>query len=250
MSLRGLYKRFGSKVAVDGIDLDIAKGSFFGLVGPNGAGKSTTLSMITGLLRPDGGSVAIADADVWADPVAAKAVIGVLPEKLLLFERLSGAELLGYLGRIRRMDPAVVDSRAEELLSVLGLSDAAGTLIADYSQGMRKKIGLAAALLHRPEVLFLDEPFESVDPVSARTIRTVLGRFTEAGATIVFSSHVMATVEDLCDHVGVMNLGRLIAAGPIEDVTGGQRLDDVFVSLIGADELGEGSLAWLRRSPD
>ena len=201
-----LTKVFDGHVAVDRLSLHVPHGSFFGLVGPNGAGKSTTISMITGLLRPDGGTVWIGANETWRDPVAAKQQIGVLPENLRLFERLSGEEMLRYVGQIRGMDREVVGERSDELLETLGLVDARDKLIADYSTGMRKKIGLAAALLHAPQVLFLDEPFESVDPVSVRTIRHVLERFTSSGATIVFSSHVMAIVEDLCDRVAVMNL--------------------------------------------
>jgi ABC-2 type transport system ATP-binding protein len=174
LSVRGLRKSFGAKVAVGGIDLDIPHGCFFGLVGPNGAGKTTTLGMVTGLLRPDAGLVLIDGVEVWRDPVAAKRRIGVLPEDLRLFDRLSGAELLTYNGLLRGMPAAVVEARASELLEVLGLADAAGTLVVDYSHGMRKKIALAAALLHAPRVLFLDEPFEAIDPVSARTIRGLL----------------------------------------------------------------------------
>jgi len=250
VSIRGLVKRFGSKMAVDGLNLDITRGSFFGLVGPNGAGKSTTLSMSTGLLKPDAGQITIAGLDVWANPTAVKQRIGVLPEDLRLFERLSGAELLHYLGRIRQLDSDETAERAAELLAVLGLTESAGTLVSDYSQGMRKKIGLAAALLHAPEVLFLDEPFESVDPVSARTIRTVLSRFTDSGATIVFSSHVMALVEDLCDHVGILHQGQLRAWGTTEQVRDGASLEDVFVKLVGAADIGEDSLGWLQPSPD
>lgn len=245
-----LTKRFGDHVAVDRVSLNVPHGSFFGLVGPNGAGKSTTISMITGLLRPDGGQVWIGANDTWADPVAAKQQIGVLPENLRLFERLTGAEMLQYIGKIRNMDDTVVATRRDDLLETLGLNDARDKLITDYSTGMRKKIGLAAALLHAPQVLFLDEPFESVDPVSVRTIRTVLERFTESGATIVFSSHVMAIVEDLCDRVAIMNLGHLVAAGPLAEVTQGQGLEDAFIELVGAEDVSSGSLAWLQRLRD
>lgn len=250
ISALGLTKRFGEHVAVDNLTLSVPTGSFFGLVGPNGAGKSTTLSMVTGLLRPDAGQAWIGSQNTWEDPVAAKQKIGVLPETLRLFERLTGGELLYYIGRIRGMDGAVVDERSEELLVTLGLSDARDKLVTDYSTGMRKKIGLACALLHGPEVLFLDEPFESVDPVSVRTIRTVLERFTSSGATIVFSSHVMAIVEELCDRVAVMNLGRVVASGTVADVRGGRRLEDVFIDLVGAADVDDDSLSWLRRSSD
>src|SRR5918911_4199581 len=191
LAVRGLAKRFGPKLAVAGIDLDIPHGSFFGLVGPNGAGKTTTLSMVTGLLRPDAGTVAIDGLDVWRNPSDAKRRIGVLPEDLRLFDRLTGAELLTYNGLLRGMPAAVVEARSRELLGLLGLAEAAGTLVVDYSHGMRKKIALAAALLHAPRVLFLDEPFEAIDPVSARTIRTLLDRYTAGGGTGGFSRHVV-----------------------------------------------------------
>jgi ABC-2 type transport system ATP-binding protein len=244
----GLVKRFESKVAVAGVDLEVPHGSFFGLVGPNGAGKTTTLRMTTGLLRPDAGTAVVDGCDVWRDPLAAKSRMGVLPEDLRLFDRLTGAELLSFTGELRAMDPAVIATRAAELLEVLGLRDAAGTMVVDYSQGMRKKIGLAAALLHAPRVLFLDEPFESVDPVSARTIRAVLQRFTDGGGTVVFSSHVMETVERLCDHVAVMHAGRLVASGRIDEVRGGRPLEDVFVELVGATDGGGEGLSWLGSS--
>jgi ABC-2 type transport system ATP-binding protein len=246
--LRGLAKRFGAKLAVDGLSLDVPRGSFFGLVGPNGAGKTTTLRMTTGLLRPDAGQVWVEGIDVWSDPTTAKARMGVLPEDLRLFERLTGAELLTYHGLLRRMAPAEISARAPELLSVLGLADAASTLVVDYSHGMRKKIALAAALLHNPRVLFLDEPFEAIDPVSARTIKGVLERYTGGGATVVFSSHVMELVESLCDRVAVVAGGRVVAAGTIDEVRHGGSLEDAFVHLVGAGEVATGGLGWLGSS--
>jgi ABC-2 type transport system ATP-binding protein len=249
--LRGLTKAFGPRVAVDHIDLDVPVGSFFGLVGPNGAGKTTTLSMVTGLLRPDAGRVLVAGVDVWSDPAAAKARMGVLPDGLRLFERLSGPELLSYLGRLRGMPLDVVRQRSTELIRVLDLDDAGNKLVADYSTGMRKKITLAAALLHSPAVLLLDEPLEAVDPVSARIIRNVLTQYTHAGGTVVFSSHVMALVEGLCSHVAVMAVGRIIAAGELAEVRGGAAsLDDAFMHLVGATgDVQEGGLSWLGSSP-
>jgi ABC-2 type transport system ATP-binding protein len=248
LTVRGLRKAFGPKVAVAGIDLDIPHGCFFGLVGPNGAGKTTTLGMVTGLLRPDAGLVLVDGVEVWRDPPAAKRRIGVLPEDLRLFERLTGAELLTYNGLLRGLPPATVQERAGELLEVLGLAEAAGTLVVDYSHGMRKKIALAAALLHAPRVLFLDEPFEAIDPVSARTIRGLLERYTAGGATVVFSSHVMELVERLSDRVGVMHLGRLIAEGPTERVRAGRSLEDAFVDLVGASGTTSEELDWLGTS--
>ena len=248
VALRALVKRYGAKVAVAGVDLDIPAGSFFGLVGPNGAGKTTTLKMATGLLRPDAGTAVVGGHDVWRDPVTAKAHMGVLPEELRLFDRLTGEELLTYNGLLRGMDATVVADRARDLLDVLGLSDVARTMVVDYSQGMRKKVALACALLHAPRVLFLDEPFESVDPVSARTIRQVLERYTESGATVVFSSHVMDTVQRVCDRVAVMHTGRLVATGTVDEVRGGRSLEDAFVDLVGAGVDRSSGLAWLDTS--
>jgi ABC-2 type transport system ATP-binding protein len=248
--VRGLWKRFGGQVAVAGIDLELPPGRFIGLVGPNGAGKTTTLSMVTGLPRPDDGSVQIAGRDVWADPVDVKSRIGVLPEGLRLFERLSGRELLAYTGRLRGLPGQEVDKRAAQLLDVLDLAGAGHKLVVDYSTGMRKKIGLAAALLHNPQVLFLDEPFEGVDPVSAQVIRGVLERYTASGGTVVFSSHVMELVESLCDWVAVMAAGRIVAHGPLDEVRGeAASLQDAFLSLVGADRSGGHDLDWLGGGP-
>ncbi|PSK97031.1 ABC-2 type transport system ATP-binding protein [Murinocardiopsis flavida] len=246
---RGLVKQFKRTTAVAGIDLDVPTGSFFGLVGPNGAGKTTTLSMLTGLLRPSAGEVSILGADVWADPVRTKARIGVLPEGVRLFDRLSGRELLLYTGGLRGLGADAVAQRAEELLWVLDLREAADRMVLDYSTGMRKKIGLAAALLHNPGVLFLDEPFEGVDPVSAGTIRAVMERYTASGSTVIFSSHVMELVERLCDRVAVLDRGRVVAAGEIAEVTDGRPLHEAFLSIVGARARAqEGGLEWLGSS--
>ncbi|GGR76228.1 MULTISPECIES: ABC transporter ATP-binding protein [Streptomyces] len=245
--VQGLWKRFGEQVAVAGIDLELPAGKFIGLVGPNGAGKTTTLSMVTGLLRPDMGKIEVAGHDVWTDPVEVKSRIGVLPEGLRLFERLSGRELLAYNGRLRGLPGDEVDKRATQLLDVLDLAGSQHKLVVDYSTGMRKKIGLAAALLHNPEVLFLDEPFEGVDPVSAQTIRGVLERYTRSGATVVFSSHVMELVESLCDWVAVMATGRIKAQGTLAEVRGdAPSLQNAFLELVGAGGRDNGdSLDWL-----
>lgn len=248
LEIRGLTKRFGEKVAVDGVDLVVPRGSLFGLVGQNGAGKTTTLSMAVGLLRPDGGSARIFGDDVWAAPEHAKALVGVLPDGLAMPERLTGREVLTYLGLLRGMPRDVVVQRARELLAVLELTGAERTLVIDYSTGMRKKLGLATALLHAPRLLVLDEPFEAVDPVSAATIKTILRGFVAAGGSIVLSSHVMALVEQLCDHVAVVDGGTVVAAGPLDAVRGGRSLEDVFVELVGGRRAAaDGELTWLSR---
>ena len=241
----GLRKRYGEKVAVDAIDLVVPRGAFFGVVGPNGAGKTTTLRMMTCLLRPDAGRVVVDGIDVWADPVGAKARFGVLPDDLRLFERLTGREFLTYVGLLRRLAKDLAVQRCDEVLDVLGMTDSANVLVADFSQGMRKKIGLGAAILHVPSVLFLDEPFESVDPVSARIVQDVLAHYRTSGGTVVFSSHVMETVERLCDHVAIVNTGRIIATGPTADVRRGRTLEQTFIDAVGAREVRLDHLDWL-----
>lgn len=246
LELDGLSKRFDRKVAVDGLSLAVPAGSMFGLVGPNGAGKTTTLSMATGLLRPDAGTARVLGHDVWRDPAAAKARMGVLPDGVQLFDRLTGAELLRYSGLLRSMPEAEVQQRTQDLLAALGLDDARGTLVTDYSAGMKKKIALACALIHAPRLLVLDEPFESVDPVSGETIRQILRSFVASGGTVVLSSHVMELVEQLCDRVAVVAEGRLVAAGTLDELRAGASLQQRFVDLVGAHTIGEESLAWLR----
>jgi len=245
LQITGLRKQFTTTVAVDDVHLVVPRGSFFGLVGPNGAGKTTSLSMAVGLLRPDAGSVRIFGVDVWESPERAKSLVGVLPDGMALPERLTGRELLTYTGLLRGLDPATVAERANELLGVLELLDAERTLVIDYSAGMRKKIGLATALLHAPKLLVLDEPFEAVDPVSASTIRTILQRFVASGGAVVLSSHVMELVEKLCDHVAVITRGRVVASGPVEQVRGGQSLEQAFVHLVGGRTGGGEGLSWL-----
>ena len=247
LSLRGLAKRFDTKVAVAGVDLAVPTGSFYGLLGPNGAGKTTTLSMAVGLLRPDAGEARVLGYDVWADPVRAKSLLGVMPDGVRLFDRLSGAELLAYHGLLRGMDPAVVDQRAAELLDVLALADAGRTLVVDYSAGMKKKIGLACALLHGPRLLVLDEPFEAVDPVSAALIRDILHRYVSGGGTVIFSSHVMEVVERLCSHVAILAEGRIKRVGTLTEVRGARSLEEVFVEVVGGRTATGEELSWLSR---
>lgn len=248
-----LLRVFGQKAAVNYLNLTVQRGEFFGFLGPNGAGKSTTIKMMVGLLRPTSGSVYVGGVDVWHEPLRARSLMGVLPEYLNLYERLTGREFVTFAGRMYGVADADVKRRTEELLRVLTLSDDAEKLIIDYSVGMRKKIALAAALIHRPEVLFLDEPFEGIDPVSARVMRDILRDLTRHGTTVFFSSHIMEVVERLCTRVGIINQGMLVAEGTIPDLrarasgTGGDKdatLEDIFLNVIGArDE--EHNLSWL-----
>ena len=249
VALRGLTKRFDSTVAVNAVDLTVPVGSFFGLVGPNGAGKTTLISMATGLLRPDAGSVTVAGVDLWADPVAAKARIGVVQDTPMLFDRLTGEELLAFHGALRRLDPGTVRERSEELLRVLDLAADADRLVVDYSLGMTKKLALAAALLHGPRVVFLDEPFGAIDPVSTNVIEQLLRRFVAGGGTIVFSSHVMDVVARLCDRVGVIAHGQIRAAGTLREVAQDGDLRAAFFRLVGvAEDARLGDLGWLGSS--
>jgi ABC-2 type transport system ATP-binding protein len=245
LSIRGLAKRFGQKIAVDGLSLDVPAGSFFGIVGPNGAGKTTTLSMATGLLRPDFGTAVVHGVDVWARPLEAKRLMGILPDGVRLFDRLTGEQLVTYAGLLRGMDKDVVASRVGELLAALDLAQDAGTLVVDYSAGMTKKIALASALIHAPRLLVLDEPFEAVDPVSAANIRSILDSYVASGGTVIVSSHVMDLVQRMCDHVAVVAAGRLLAAGTVDEVRAGASLEDRFVQLVGGRSHTEG-LEWLR----
>ncbi|MFJ3035904.1 ABC transporter ATP-binding protein [Curtobacterium pusillum] len=240
----GLVKRYGQTLAVDEVDLEIRQGSIFGVVGPNGAGKTTTLSIVTGLLRPDAGTVTVLDHDVWADPTAAKRDLGVLPDRLRLFDRLTGAQLLYYSATLRGLDGATARKRSADLAEAFGLGEALGRQVADYSVGMAKKIALAATLIHSPRVLVLDEPFESVDPVSAATITEILRRYTRGGGTVVLSSHSMELVQRTCDSVAIIVGGRVLASGTMAQVRGRKSLEDKFVELAGGRVVAE-SMEWL-----
>ncbi len=245
LRVRQLSKRFGSTVALRELTFDVPAGSCFGLVGPNGSGKSTTLRSVIGLVRPDHGSIEVCGHDVASDVLGARAAIGVVLDPLQLFERLTATEFLLTLAEIRGIDADTARSRIEQLLSTLQLTGDADRQIAGYSHGMRKKTALAAAVLHRPRLLLLDEPFEGVDPVSARTMRSMLDRFRAGGGTVVFSSHVMDLVERLCDHVGVIHDGSMVAIGPTEALRRGRRLEDAFIDVIGGSEIDDSALEWL-----
>jgi len=248
---RDLVRVFGQKAAVNHLNLSVQRGEFFGFLGPNGAGKSTTIKMMVGLLRPTSGSVWVGGVDVWKDPLRARSLMGVLPEYLSVYERLSGREFLVFAGHMYGVPEAIIRQRSEELLRVLTLVDDADKLIVDYSVGMRKKIALAAALIHRRHVLFLDEPFEGIDPVSSRVIRDILHDLTQHGTTIFFSSHIMEVVERLCTRVGIINQGILVAEGTLQELrsraSGEDKdatLEDIFLNVIGARSENH-NLSWL-----
>lgn len=233
---KGLVRRFGKTVAVDNVNLSIAPGEFYGLLGQNGAGKTTTIKTIVGLLRPHAGEVGIGEYNTWKNPTEVKARIGVLPEEFNLYERLTGAELLDFTAAMHGLGREEAAVRRDELLELLDLVEAGSKLIADYSRGMRKKVALGAAIIHRPPVLFLDEPFEGVDAVSSRLIRNLLKRAAQNNTTIIFSSHEMHLVEKLCTRIGIMVQGRLtIEDTPIGlmERTGADNVEDAFIAAVG-----------------
>jgi len=250
--MQGLSKVFaGGKVAVDDLHLEVKKGEFFGFLGPNGAGKSTTIKILCGLLRPTEGVATVLGRDVVAEPLAVKARIGLLPEEVNTYERLTGEELLIFTGRMYGLSRATATERAAELLDFMEiLRDDRRKLIVDYSMGMKKKTVLAAALIHGPKLLFLDEPFNGIDAVTSRAIRSVLTRAAEEGVTIFFSSHVMEVVERLCTRIAIIDEGRLLAVGDLDalrEQTGqgpGASLEEVFVHLVARDE-DRGELSFL-----
>jgi len=251
-----LTRQFGALTAVDNVDLRVQAGQFFGFLGPNGAGKSTTIKMLTGLLAPTSGRMELLGLDFQTHPVEVKRQIGVVPEGMGLFERLTGPEYLRFVGRMYGLDKATTEKRAEELLEFMQLADREKTMIADYSHGMQKKLALAAAVIHGPRILFLDEPFEGVDALAAGALKALLGRMTERGVTIFLTSHVLEIVERLCSHVGIIHKGRLVAQGSLEELregAGGQdgekkTLEQIFLSIVGqsgAEKARLEELTWL-----
>ena len=260
-----LTRRFGNLIAVDAVDLQVTAGQFFGFLGPNGAGKSTTIKILTGLLAPTSGSMQLLGVDFAANPVEVKRQIGVVPEGMGLFARLTGSEYLKFVGRMYGLDRPTTQRRSEELLDFMQLADRPKTLIADYSHGMQKKLAMAAAVIHGPKVLFLDEPFEGVDAIAAGTLKTMLQRMIARGATVFLTSHVLEIVERLCTHVGIIHRGRLVAQGSLEELragvearaadlspaaTGGSpgaklTLEEMFLLIVGGSRSGGQELSWL-----
>ena len=252
-----LVKQFGNFVAVDHINLRVNRGSFFGFLGPNGAGKSTTIKMLTGLLAPTSGTLCVLDLDISALPMEVKRRIGVVPEDLNLFERLTGAEMLSFTGRMYGLQPEEIRQRSKELLELMELQDEPRKLIIEYSHGMKKKLSLACALIHRPEILFLDEPFEGVDAIASRTLKDLLSRLTARGLTVFLTSHVLEIVERLCSDIAIIAQGELLAAGSLNELRKGIRmegdgerpvsLEEYFIHVVGGTRSSneEEVLQWL-----
>ena len=221
ISTDGLTRRFGALTAVEDVNLRVAPGQFFGFLGPNGAGKSTTIKMLTGLLAPTAGRIEILGLDLATNSIEVKRQIGVVPEGMALFGRLTGAEYLNFVGRMYGLDRETAAKRAAELLDFMQLADQPKKLVTDYSHGMQKKLALAAAVIHGPKILFLDEPFEGVDAIASGTLKAMLQSMISRGATIFLTSHVLEIVERLCSHLAIIHRGRLVAQGSLEELRAG-----------------------------
>src|SRR5580700_8029379 len=265
-----LTRRFGELVAVEDVNLEVASGQFFGFLGPNGAGKSTTIKMLTGLLAPTSGTMQILGIDFEQQPVDVKRQIGVVPEGMALFGRLTGAEYLNFVGRMYGLDRETAAKRAAELLDFMQLADQPKKLVTDYSHGMQKKLALAAAVIHGPKILFLDEPFEGVDAIASGTLKAMLQSMISRGATIFLTSHVLEIVERLCSHLAIIHRGRLVAQGSLEELRAGVEaqtaaalsgdgghpaavvapgekltLEEIFLRTVGGARPADQELSWL-----
>ena len=260
IATENLTRRFGDLVAVQDVNLRVSSGQFFGFLGPNGAGKSTTIKMLTGLLASTSGRIQILGLDFAQHPVEVKRQIGVVPEGLALFGRLTGAEYLTFVGRMYGLDRETTAKRAAELLEFMQLTDQPKKLVTDYSHGMQKKVALAAAVIHGPKILFLDEPFEGVDAIAAGTLKAMLQRMIARGATIFLTSHVLEIVERLCSHVAIIDRGQLVAQGSLEELRTGVEaqgdaadaqapakltLEEIFLRTVGGARSAEQELSWL-----
>ena len=265
ISTENLTRRFGDLVAVEEVNLSVAPGQFFGFLGPNGAGKSTTIKMLTGLLAPSAGRIQLLGLDLVSHMVEVKRQIGVVPEGMALFGRLTGSEYLNFVGRMYGLDREIAARRTAELLDFMQLTDQPKALVTDYSHGMQKKLAMAAAVIHGPRVLFLDEPFEGVDAIAAGTLKAMLQRMIARGATVFLTSHVLEIVERLCTHVGIIHRGRLVAQGSIEELRAGVEarsaslpdapagsspgerltLEQIFLLTVGGSRSNGQELSWL-----
>jgi ABC-2 type transport system ATP-binding protein len=245
IEIRDLRKLYGAKAAVDGLSLTVPRGTFFGFLGPNGAGKSTTIRMLTGLIPPTSGSIELLGMPIEGHELEIKRRIGLVPDESLLFDRLTGVEFLEFVGRMYGLPRPVAEERARELLALFELTAQPRQLIAEYSKGMRKRVAMAASLIHRPELFLMDEPFEGVDAVGARLMKDILLDQVHHGATIFLTSHVLEVVERLCDRVAIINEGKIVREGAMQELrSASETLEDVFVRVVGADHTFE-RLDWL-----
>ena len=243
--VRDLRKVYGNKAAVDGLNLTVPRGCFFGFLGPNGAGKSTTIRMLTGLIPPTSGLIELLGMPMPAQALEIKKRIGLVPDESLLFDRLTGGEFLEFVGRMYALPRQVARERARNLLSLFELEDAGRKLIAEYSKGMRKRVAMAASLIHHPDLFLMDEPFEGVDAVGARLMKDILVDQVRRGATIFLTSHVLEVVERLCDRVAIIHDGKIVTEGTLDELrAGSETLEDVFVRVVGAEKAFE-RLEWL-----
>jgi ABC-2 type transport system ATP-binding protein len=240
----GLVKHFGDKVAVGGVDLDVHSGEIFGFLGPNGAGKTTTIKVICGLLRPTSGTASVGGFDIQQQPIAAKSILGYVPDQPLLYDKLSAREFLSFVADLYNVPAKQAERRAEELLRLFDLSNDADNLIEGFSHGMRQKTAIAGALMHDPKVLVLDEPTVGLDPKSARLIKDILRQLAERGSAVFLSTHILEIAERMCDRIGIIDHGNLIAVGTVDELRAtqaqsGQSLEDIFLSLTGGAEYAE-----------
>ncbi len=254
---QSLTRRFGDFTAVQEVNLSVAPGQFYGFLGPNGAGKSTTIKMLTGLMTPTSGSMQILGLDLASHLVEVKSQIGVVPEGMALFGRLTGSEYLNFAGRMYGLERDTAAQRSAELLEFMDLANQPKTLVTDYSHGMQKKLAMAAAVIHGPKVLFLDEPFEGVDAIASGTIKIMLQRMIARGVTIFLTSHVLEIVERLCSHVGIINNGQLVAQGSLDELRSGvpagsathagekMTLEEFFLQTVGGSRNAPQELSWL-----
>ncbi len=240
-----LTKTYSGRAVVDQLCLRVERGAFYGFLGPNGAGKSTMIKMLTGIIAPTSGTARILDLDLTRNSLAIKRRIGVVPEDLCLFENLTAPEYLVFMGRMYGLPRHVALQRTRELLEVMGLEQTNGKLVLEFSTGMRKKLSLCAAIIHNPEILFLDEPFEGVDAIASRIIREVLEQARKRGATIFLTSHILEVVERLCSHISIIHEGKLLCQGTLEDLARGSRLDEAFLRLVDTGKSREAALSWL-----
>lgn len=246
LEVQDLRKVYGDKAALDGLTLTVQRGCFFGFLGPNGAGKTTTIRLLMGLAPPTSGAMHILGRPMPEEHIAIKSRIGLVPDDTLLFDHLTGGEFIEFVGRMYGLGRPLARQRASELLQLFELDGAGRKLIGEYSKGMRKRVALAAALIHRPELYLLDEPFEGVDAVGARLMKDILLDQVAHGATIFLTSHVLEVVERLCDRVAIINQGRLVVEGAMADLrSGSETLEDIFVRVVGGPAHGSESLDWL-----